>query len=506
MSQPRLFPSIAMVTSAALLLTACEAEDGATVASNVEQDAGGTAADATGGAADGSGAADTSEPALPEPVGACRYTNPFGGTNECKAYTGPEWDASAAQSDCAAPMPGTKGAFSAGGCDEAPALGDCLVSPAEGKGYVLRSLGDNPDTCALAKTGCEVFAKGSFNPASVCGGEGGGGGGGGGGSANPAGAVFVQPYVDCRDPLPGEPAGKGDGSVENAGKVCTNVLISGATEPGRDYADYASCDAIRTQRPYWPADPIATTAADDPRLQDAAYMAEVDWATEQLRATACVCCHAGKDTPNGASNWDIDGPGIWLDHVGNAGLAMMLGKADSTALGAYPAAQNHGFDRTALGLPTTDIERMRKLLEGEWKRRGLTDAFAAAVPAFGGPLVAQLDYEPGPCADGEGVDADGKVRWSGGKARYVYVLDAGSANPGVPPNLDEPAGTRWLVDVPTKASPFASGLAYGAAGGALRQRIPAEGAPAALVSGASYALYVLADIGVPLTRCVFKAP
>jgi hypothetical protein len=32
------------------------------------------------------------------------------------------------------------------------------------------------------------------------------------------------------------------------------------------------------------------------------------------------------------------------------------------------------------------------------------------------------------------------------------------------------------------------------------------GAPAALAPGQTYYLYVLADIGIPLTRCLFTTP
>src|SRR5262245_45690077 len=54
--------------------------------------------------------------------------------------------------------------------------------------------------------------------------------------------VFIPPFVDCREPLDGEPGMGPDG------QVCTNVAISGSTEPGRYFPDYASCDVVLTQR------------------------------------------------------------------------------------------------------------------------------------------------------------------------------------------------------------------------------------------------------------------
>ena len=110
------------------------------------------------------------------------------------------------------------------------------------------------------------------------------------------------------------------------------------------------------------------------------------------------------------------------------------------------------------------------------------------------------------CTGGEGVKPDGTLGWSGGDARYVYVLEASASSPGVPPNLDQPDGTLWLVDVPSKAAPMKSGIAYGKITAPQVQRLPAVGQPPALNSGKSYYLYVLKDVGFPITRCLFTAP
>jgi hypothetical protein len=347
--------------------------------------------------------------------------------------------------------------------------------------------------------GCEVFAKGAFTPSEVCGGSAGSGGSsssGGGFGTDP----FVQPYQVCKDPLPGEPAGKSAG-----GKVCTWTLISGATEEGRRYDDYASCDDVLTNRPYYGTSPAGSTAANDARLSDTNYMAEVEWARAQVRSTACICCHSGDVAPSGAAQWDADDmKGIWLDGISDSGIAIMAGLVDSSSFGAFPASENNGFDRLTTGVPTTDIARMQKLFLGEWKRRGFTDDDAKKLGAFGGPLVDQQKYVPSACKNGEGVSG-GKVTWSGGPARYVYVLEEGSTNPTVPPNLDEPEGTIWFADVPTKGAPFASGLTYGELQGDMKQRVPASGKPAALTAGKTYYLTVLRDIALPLTRCLFVA-
>ena len=450
---------------------------------------------------------DAATSAAPSAVGRCTYTNPFSQGQECKLYSGVGWSLDSATADCAAPMAGVQGEFSsAAACGSASQLSQCVVGDPAAKGYLLVSFGDSSGGCALAKIGCEVFAKGKNFPGPVCSDP----------SATPDdtltapssagahkpsagdGTVFVQPYQSCTAAKNGESAGLGPD-----GLVCTQVAISGATEFGRQFSDYGNCADVRTQRPYWPAAVAAETKADDPRLQDAAYMAEVQWAKQQLEASGCVCCHAASLAPKGASNWNIEGKGIWLDHLRDSGIAVLAGLVGSESFGAYPAKDNNGFDRTALGIPTTDVPRMQKLLLGEWQRRGLTQADVGKYYDFGGPLLDQAKFQPTTCAPGVGVSAEGKVAWGTSTARYVYILEVGSANPGVPPNLDMPAGTLWFVDVPTAAKPMQSGIAYGQISGDQRQRLPAKAQAPALQAGKSYYLYALLDVGVPVQRCIF---
>jgi hypothetical protein len=86
------------------------------------------------------------------------------------------------------------------------------------------------------------------------------------------------------------------------------------------------------------------------------------------------------------------------------------------------------------------------------------------------------------------------------------VLEAGSANPGVPPNLDTPRGTLWRLDVPFTGSPINTGIRYGVVPQGASQRVPAmNAAPPALQSGRQYYLYVLQDVAIPITRCTFTA-
>ena len=104
------------------------------------------------------------------------------------------------------------------------------------------------------------------------------------------------------------------------------------------------------------------------------------------------------------------------------------------------------------------------------------------------------------------MDDDGNLIWTGGEARYLYVLSADAANPGLPPNLDLPDGTQWRADVLYDVDPFPSGVAYGVLPVGALQRHPESGDPAGLVSGQQYYLYVLRDVVLPIARCLFQVP
>jgi hypothetical protein len=360
---------------------------------------------------------------------------------------------------------------------------------------VLVFIGDDAGACQGNVVGCS-FAGGTLEPAGVC----------AGGAPEPEeppapGSVFTPFERVCSEAKAGEDAGKSEG-----GQVCTWQGISGCAEEGRKYADYGACRPVLTQRPYWPGQPAGQAAANDPRLSDPAWKSEFAWVTAQVEACACVCCHSKEHAPAaGPSGWFVEDGPIWTEGLDDDGLAVLAGWVDSTAFGAFKAEDNNGFSRDATGLPTTDVPRLQRFLEGELARRGLTrDNFAETMP-FGGPLYAQLNYEPGPCGAGEGQDAEGRLIWTGGGARYLYILEAEASAPGVPPNLDLPEGTLWRIDVAPTDAPVPSGVSPGLVPAGARQVFPASGQPPALVSGQTYYLYALRDIYQPLARCLFTA-
>lgn len=422
----------------------------------------------------------------------CVYTNPFSQGQDCKAYTGAGWTAERIEADCAAVFVNTAGTVETGTCGFDQELGRCAVGDPAGEGYVLVSEGADPGQCGLTRTACETFAEGTFTAGAMC-------------DACAAGAPgetgFALPVRTCQPPLSGSPPGEGPD-----GEVCTWSHISGSTEEGRFYPDYGDCDAVLSGgRPYFAIPNPIEPAPDDPRLEDAAWRTEAAWVTAQIEASACTCCHSTSATPNGYAVWDTEAGPLWFDQFSKPGLAMMAGLVDSTSFGAFEPSENNGFDRHTTGAPTTDVARMQAFFEAEFARRGGTDADLAGYSAFGGPLAAQLEYEPEACADGVGVMPDGTIMWGGGPARFVYVIAEGGANVGPPPNLDVPAETVWMLSVDPAAPAIGCGGAYGEVPSGAAQRVPADGPAPTLTTGETYYLVVLRDVGLPLERCLFVA-
>lgn len=490
----------------ALLFTACD--DVAPVVSTPTIDAGtdagwdgGTdkdsapadsAADTSAGPDDAAhdSTSEVSPPAIP--IGACDYTNPFSQGPECREFIGGDWSASAAEADCAE---SSDASFRAdGSCSVTPAdhLGVCVTDgegPTEVRTYLL---GTDTGSCELSQVGCEVFGGGVFTPTTLC--------------TDPpvdpptgGPPVFQWPVLECVTPLDGEPAGQSDG-----GDVCTWQMIGGCTEEGRKFKDYATCEPVFTQRPYYPSPAAEIPDTADPRLDDPGYVTEADWVKSQIESCGCVCCHSTELAPEGTSAWYIEAPNNWINSFADTGLAFAANWVDSTALGAFNPDDNNGFNRTEVGLPSTDPARMVAFFEAELAWRGRTKQEFADAPSTPEVLYEQLVYAPEPCEAGVGVEVDGTINWGSGKARYIYILEADSMSPGVPPNLDTPEGTVWRIDTPVDKAPVTSGsVTYGSVPSTMFQRVPAQGEAPTLQTGKTYYLHVLADVIQPLKRCTF---
>lgn len=423
-------------------------------------------------------------------VASCWTPNVLTGDDECLLYDASDWSPEAAAAHCAGFPAVSATRFEPDvACPVDETLGACAASGPDGTPFVKVFAGTDPTACALARTDCEAYADGVFDPAPRCAPD----------VAPlpelPGPGVFVPAYLDCRpSDDPDQPGMSEDGSV------CTNTIISACTEPGRRYEEYASCDVVRTQRPYYPFRREVETDPEDPRLDDEEYLGEVAWIAEQVEACACTCCHSESGAPAGTSDWYIDAGPLWIDTVSDSGLAMFGGYIDSNSLGVMPAEENFGFDRIETGLPTTDTERLQRFILAELERRGISADEAEAYPAFGGPFGAQDAFEPRACTGTDGFGDDGTLRWPG-NARYVYVLETTAANPGVPPSRDLPDGTLWRLDVPAGQPALRSGIPYGEVPEGAFQRVPFNAPAPELEAGKEYYIYVLADILLPVLRC-----
>jgi hypothetical protein len=426
-----------------------------------------------------------------ESIGSCSYTSSFSGEPECRDY----FDATDAEADthCA----DDDAVFEADVvCAVENVLGTCTY---ESDGFQIRTTVEGTDgtKCGSNQFGCETFAAGVWTPGPSCNGD-------------DEILVLEDPFPlaekICVDPIEGEAPGQSED-----GQVCTWQNVSGATEEGRAFSDYAECDTIRRMRPYTavPANTLSEEA--DPRMEDPTYVAELDWVRGQLRSGSCDCCHSAV-APDGPAVFDLDFEGNMANQFNDRGLAMGAGWIPTIGFGTYPPEENNGFERSSPEdpyisiVPTTDQPRMMAFFANELALRGRTqDEFADDIYGAG-PLDAQLNYEPQACADGEGIGSDGVLRWAPGRARYIWVLEKGSLSPTVAPNLDLPEGTLWRVDLPLDGSPVASEtVVYGTVPSGMTQVYPAEGAPVALEAGKEYYLYVTADVLYPISRCVFTA-
>jgi len=421
-------------------------------------------------------------------IGSCSYTSPFSSQEECRDYY--NTDASFAEKDCKE----LESSFEDGSaCDVENTLGYCIF---EQDGIQIRATvqGTDNSKCGTNRFGCETFARGYWQPGAACDGQ---------DEIVVLQDPFPQPELICMDPIQGEEEG-----LSEDGQVCTWQIVSGATEEGRRFSNYADCSVIQRQRPYSPVDPNPRSLEADARLEDPTYVAELDWVRGQLQASACDCCHSNL-APAGASVFNSDDPNL-ANQFNDRGIAMGAGWISTVGFGSYPPESNNGFWRSnpddphLSAIPTTDPDRMVAFFENEAIFRQLNKADYYNQSYGAGPLDAQRLYQPPACSDQEGIDASGLIRWLPGRARYVYVLEKGSESPTVPPNLDTPEGTLWRVDLPMDGVPVSSStITYGQVPDGMIQSFPLEDSPTPLVVGQQYYLYVAADVLYPISRCVF---
>jgi hypothetical protein len=204
--------------------------------------------------------------------------------------------------------------------------------------------------------------------------------------------------------------------------------------------------------------------------------------------------------------YDIDSGVIWTDSMSDRGLAIMSGDLDSSVLGHFAPEDNHGFIREGVGAPTTDVLRWQNFFRKEMEYRGVTQEDIDAMYPLGGWLLDNQTDPGRECiTDFERVDRDGTLYWANSDVRYIYVMEVGSDNPGLPPSYDLPESVLWRIDAHHTSAPFKSGeIHYSVTPEGGAQIFPAEGSPVALVEGKEYRLWLLSDMGLPVhTHCRF---
>ena len=176
----------------------------------------------------------------------------FSASVECATFAGTGWTPANTRESCSAEMDSS---FSATSCDMPSILGTCTLDQGSPLEKVISFPGDDPESCALTAIGCTQFASGIFAPSTIC------------DAVDPepeqpqtniGGVVFVPPQLICSDGNNEMPGLSTDESLHLASD-------QGCTEPGRKFADYASCDPVMSQRPFAPVPPSTfKTEADDP--------------------------------------------------------------------------------------------------------------------------------------------------------------------------------------------------------------------------------------------------
>ncbi len=285
------------------------------------------------------------------------------------------------------------------------------------------------------------------------------------------------------------------------GDACAWDYFSGNAPEGTPFTDLTSCDAVWTQGPSWFTPPGRVYESPDSLLEDEAWVAEADWARDQIRSSGCSCCHSSSSGSGFTSGFDVDAPGVWTDSMTNAQLAMSAGMNPMHRLfGAFEAADNHSFSRELTLWASTDPERMQAFFTSEFERRGGDDAALDDAQArFDALFGSVLDPTDACVVEFEGIDADGVVYWNGGPVRQLWIMEEGTASPSFPPNLDRPEGTVWALYVDADGAPVESGaVAVGDVPAGTTQAHPTTGPPE-LEAGRTYKVFATADVLVGRT-------
>jgi len=111
------------------------------------------------------------------------------------------------------------------------------------------------------------------------------------------------------------------------------------------------------------------TAPGETRLSDE----DLAWTQAELAACSCICCHG--ETGIGGYVWSYEFSPFWPDSMTDWTLLTFTdpapGQGPDLDADTSDAAENNGFSRAQIGVPTTDGARFLAFIERERGRRGL---------------------------------------------------------------------------------------------------------------------------------------
>ena len=298
--------------------------------------------------------------------------------------------------------------------------------------------------------------------------------------------------------------------TENGEEVCVWNSPTAVAPVGVNFSEIGSCDHVFTQAPSWFVHPEREFQSSASLLEDPAFLAELQWAQQEIRSSGCSCCHSSQAGSNYASSWDSDAPDVWTDTISNARLYLLSGAiVEHKEFGEFPPEMNHGARRGDVMIPSSDPERLSNFLLAEFERRGGNEEDRAAAQRQMTALFSRKTVEPRECiAPFEGL-IDGVLTWNGDDtARQIYIQEVGSEVPGFPPNLDRPEGTVWAIRVPYNIDAIPSGtLAPGDLPEGAIQLIPEDGSEPTFESGQQYRFFATPDVMLlNVANCLFESP
>ncbi len=166
--------------------------------------------------------------------------------------------------------------------------------------------------------------------------------------------AVVAPLLGCDD----ERCHPSGSEVEDEDKAIKN----GTCGPENTaFEDTYECSRVEGPCASSSGEASAKVAEDPTRLEDP----DLAWATAQLGACSCTCCHHIGAIADHRWAWDFSP--VWTDSATGSVLRELIEEADPDY--AIDGAKNNGFSVHALHLPTTDAARMRGFIERELARR-----------------------------------------------------------------------------------------------------------------------------------------